>query len=96
MFLLCLKNPLSANYDVGQNVQSVKIAVGQKFRRSKWPSVKKSVGQNGRRSKWPSVKMAVGQSCVGQKTFYKPVKSRINRKLRVATKIGSTFFWFFN
>jgi hypothetical protein len=84
-FLLCLKNPLSANYDVGQNVQSVKIAVGQNCRRSKLPSVKNSVGQNcrrsiipsvkmavgqnGRRSKLPSVKMAVGQSCVGQKTW---------------------------
>jgi hypothetical protein len=33
--LLCLKNPLSANYDVGQNVQSVKIAVSKTFRRSK-------------------------------------------------------------
>jgi hypothetical protein len=40
---------------------SVKIAVGQKFRRSKWPSVKIAVGQNGRRSKNPSVKIAVGQ-----------------------------------
>jgi hypothetical protein len=63
MFLLCLKNPLSANYDIGQNVQSVKIAVGEKFRRSKLPSVKNSVGQ------LPSVKMAVGQSCVGHKTW---------------------------
>jgi hypothetical protein len=62
MFLLRLKNPLSANYDVGQNVQSVKIAVGEKFRRSKWPSVKNSVGQNCRRSKLLSVKMAVGQN----------------------------------
>jgi hypothetical protein len=69
MFLLCLKNPLSANYDVGQNVQSVKIAVGEKFRQSKLPpvknsvgsklpSVKNSIGQNCRRSKWPSVKAA--------------------------------------
>jgi hypothetical protein len=68
MFLLCLKIPLSANYDVGQNVQSVKMAVGQKCRRSKSPSVKTAVGQKCRRSKLPSVKMAVGQSCVGQKT----------------------------
>jgi hypothetical protein len=49
VFLLCLKNPLSANYDVGKNVQSVKMAVGEKFHRSKLPSVKTSVGQNGRR-----------------------------------------------
>jgi hypothetical protein len=63
MFLLCLKNPLSANYDVGQNVQSVRIAVGEKFRRSKLPSVKNSVGQNCRRSKLPSVKNSVGQNC---------------------------------
>jgi hypothetical protein len=46
------------NVAVGQNVQSVKIAVGQKFRRSKWPSVKNSVGQKCRWSKWPSVKAA--------------------------------------
>jgi hypothetical protein len=62
MFLLCLKNPLSANYDIGQNVQSVKIAIGEKFRRSKWPSVKIAVGQNGRRSKLLSVQIAVGQN----------------------------------
>jgi hypothetical protein len=65
--LLCLKNPLSANYDVGQNVQSVKIAVGQKFRPSKLPSVKIAVGQNCRRSKLPSVKIAVGQNCYRSK-----------------------------
>jgi hypothetical protein len=35
MILLCLKNPLLANYDVGQNVPAVKIAVGQNCRRSK-------------------------------------------------------------
>jgi hypothetical protein len=51
------------NVAVGQNMQSVKIAVGQKCRRSKirrseWLSVENSVGQNGRRSKWPSVKAA--------------------------------------
>jgi hypothetical protein len=63
MFLICLKNPLSANYDVSQNMQSVKIAVGEKFRRSKWPSVKIAVGQKFRRSKLPSVKIAVGQNC---------------------------------
>jgi hypothetical protein len=57
------------NVAVGQNVQSVKIAVGQKCRRPKLPSVKNSVGQNGRRSKLPSVKNSVGQSCVGQKTW---------------------------
>jgi hypothetical protein len=57
------------NVAVGQNMQSVKIAVGEKCRRSKWLSVKNFVGQNGRRSKLPSVKMAVGQSCVGQKTW---------------------------
>jgi hypothetical protein len=34
-----------------QNVQSVKIAVGEKFRRSKMPSVKIAIGQNGRWSK---------------------------------------------
>jgi hypothetical protein len=44
------------NVAVGQNVQSVKNAVGQNGRRSKIPSVKmaigqNSVGQNGRRSK---------------------------------------------
>jgi hypothetical protein len=44
------------NVAVGQNVQSVKIAVGQKCRRSKLPSVKNAVGQNGCRSK-----IAVGQ-----------------------------------
>jgi hypothetical protein len=37
MFLVCLKIPLSTNYDVGQNVRSV-------------PSVKNSAGQNCRRS----------------------------------------------
>jgi hypothetical protein len=63
MFSLCLKNPLSANYDVGQNVQSVKIAVGQQFRRSKLPSVKNSVGQNCRWSKLPLVKIVVGHNC---------------------------------
>jgi hypothetical protein len=47
---------------VGQIVQSVKIAVGEKFRRSKWPSVKNFVGQNDRRSKIPSVKNDVGQN----------------------------------
>jgi hypothetical protein len=57
-----LKNPLLVNYDVGQNVQSVKIAVGEKFRRSKLPPVKMAVGQNCCRSKLPPVKMAVGQS----------------------------------
>jgi hypothetical protein len=41
---------------------SVKIAVGEKFRRSKLPSVNIAVGQNGRRLKLPSVKMAVGQN----------------------------------
>jgi hypothetical protein len=56
------------NVAVGQNVQSVKIVVGQKCRRSKLPSVKNSIGSNGYRSKIPSVKMGVGQSCVGQKT----------------------------
>jgi hypothetical protein len=56
--LICLKNPLSANYDVGQNVQLVKIAVGEKFRRSKLPSVKIAVGQNFCRSKLPSIKAA--------------------------------------
>jgi hypothetical protein len=59
--LLCLKKLLLVNYDVGQNVQSVKIAVGEKFRRSKWPSLKIAVGQNCCRPKLPSVKMAVGQ-----------------------------------
>jgi hypothetical protein len=63
MFLLCLKNLLSVNYHVGQNVQSVKIAAVQKFRRLKLPSVKIAVGQNYRRSKIPSVKIAVGQNC---------------------------------
>jgi hypothetical protein len=48
---------------------SVKMAVGQNGRRSKWPSVKNAVGQKVRRSKCKSVKMAVGQSCVGQKTL---------------------------
>jgi hypothetical protein len=65
MLLLCLKNPLSANYDVGQHVQcvqSVKIAVGEKLRRSKLPSVKIAVGQNCRRSILLSVKIAVGQN----------------------------------
>jgi hypothetical protein len=57
------------NVAVGQNVQSVKISVGQKCRRSKLPSVKNAIGQNGCRSKIPSLKMAVGQSCVGQKTW---------------------------
>jgi hypothetical protein len=42
-------------------VQSVKIAVGEKFRRSKLPSVKSSIGQNCRPSKISSVKIAVGQ-----------------------------------
>jgi hypothetical protein len=46
---------------VGQIVQSVKIADGQKCRRSNLPSVKNAVCQNGRRSKIPSVKMAFGQ-----------------------------------
>jgi hypothetical protein len=64
--LTVLRYPLSANYDVGQNVQSVKIAFGEKFRQSKLPSVKNSVGQNDRRSKWPwskwpSVKISVGR-----------------------------------
>jgi hypothetical protein len=58
----CLKNPLSVNYDVGQNVQSVKIAIGQNCRRSKLPSVKNSVGKNCHRSKLLSVKIAVGQN----------------------------------
>jgi predicted NAD-dependent protein-ADP-ribosyltransferase YbiA (DUF1768 family) len=49
------------NVAVGQILQSVKIAVSQKCRRSNLPSVKNAVGQNGRRSKIPSVKMAVGQ-----------------------------------
>jgi hypothetical protein len=44
-----LKNPLLAIYDVDQNAQSVKIAVGEKFRRSKLPSVKNAIGQNCRR-----------------------------------------------
>jgi hypothetical protein len=56
------KNPLLANYDVGQNVQSVKMAVGKKFRQSKLPSVKNSVGQNGCRSQLLSVKITVGQN----------------------------------
>jgi hypothetical protein len=46
-YLLSIK----LNVAVGQNVQSVKIAVGEKCRRSKWQSVKNSVDQNGRRSK---------------------------------------------
>jgi hypothetical protein len=46
MFSLCLKNPLSANYEVGQNVPSVKNFVGLNCRRSKLPSVKITVGQN--------------------------------------------------
>jgi hypothetical protein len=41
---------------------SVKIAVGEKFRRSKIPSVKIAVGQNCYRSKLLSVKIAVGQN----------------------------------
>jgi hypothetical protein len=48
------------NVAVGQNVQSVKIAVGQKCRRSKMPSVKIAVGDKCRRPKWPSVKNSVG------------------------------------
>jgi hypothetical protein len=43
-------NSIILNVAVGQIVQSVKIAVGEKCRRSKWQSVKNSVGQNGRRS----------------------------------------------
>jgi hypothetical protein len=43
---------------------SVKFAVGEKCRRSKWLSVKNFVGKNGCRSKIPSVKMAVGQNCL--------------------------------
>jgi predicted NAD-dependent protein-ADP-ribosyltransferase YbiA (DUF1768 family) len=50
------------NVAVGQNMQLVKIAVGQKCRRSKMPSVKMAIGQKFRRSKWPSVKIAVGQN----------------------------------
>jgi hypothetical protein len=57
------------NVAVGQNELSVKIAVGEKFRQSKWPSIENSIGQNGRRAKMPSVEMAVGKSCVGQKTW---------------------------
>jgi hypothetical protein len=59
MFSLCLKNLLSANYDVGQNVPSVKNFVGLNCRRWKIPSVKIAVGQNCCRSKdlepfsWP-------------------------------------------
>jgi hypothetical protein len=49
------------NVAVGQNVQSVKIAVDEKCRRSKLPSVKNAIGQNSRRSKIASIKMAVGQ-----------------------------------
>jgi hypothetical protein len=51
------------NVAVGQNIQSVKIAVGQKCRRSKLPSVKIAVGQNGSRSKIHSFKTTVGQNC---------------------------------
>jgi hypothetical protein len=40
VFTLFKKSIIAANYDVGQNVQSIKIAVGQKFRRTKWPSGK--------------------------------------------------------
>jgi hypothetical protein len=50
------------NVAVGQNVQSVKTAVGQKCRRSNLPSVKNAIGQNGRRSKILSVKIDVGQN----------------------------------
>jgi hypothetical protein len=49
------------NVAVGKNVQSVKIAVGQKCRRSKLPSVKIAVGEKCRWSKWLSVKNSVGQ-----------------------------------
>jgi hypothetical protein len=76
MFLLCLKNPLSANYMTSVKICSrskwpsvknaaVKIAVGQNSRRSKLPSVKIAVGQNGRRSKMPSVKMPSVKMAVG-------------------------------
>jgi hypothetical protein len=41
--------PIILNVAVGQNVQSVKIAVVEICRRSKLPSVKNAVGQNGRR-----------------------------------------------
>jgi hypothetical protein len=41
---------------------SVKIAVGEKFRRSKWLPVKMAAGQNGCRSKWLPVKNSVGQN----------------------------------
>jgi hypothetical protein len=41
---------------------SVKIAVGEKFCRSKWPSVKNAVGQKFRRSKLSSVRNADGQN----------------------------------
>jgi hypothetical protein len=63
---------------------SDKIVVGEKCRRSKWPSVKNAVGQNCRRSKIPSVKMAVGQSCVGQKTW-----NHLQRHFEL--KLGDTF-----
>jgi hypothetical protein len=48
------------NIAVGQNVQLVKIAVGQKCRRSKMLSVKIAFGEKCRRSKWQSVKNSVG------------------------------------
>jgi hypothetical protein len=54
---MCSRSKLpSVKNDVDQ------IAVGEKYRRSKWPSIKNSVGQKFRRSKWPSVKIAVGKN----------------------------------
>jgi hypothetical protein len=78
------------NVSVGQNVQSVKIAVAQKCRRSKMPSGKNVVGQNGRRSKIPSVKMAVGQKWPGTVKDIKvliiiKITSRLNTKSHVLT-----------
>jgi hypothetical protein len=92
MFLLCLQNPLLANYDVGQNVQSVKIAIGQKFRRSKLPSVKNSVAQNRRRSNLPSVKIVVGQNCRRSKW---PTVKRSGTRLDVLISIHTGFSRFF-
>jgi predicted NAD-dependent protein-ADP-ribosyltransferase YbiA (DUF1768 family) len=63
---------------------SVKIVVGEKFRRSKLPSVKNSVGQNGRRSKWPSVKIAVGQN--GRRSKLRQSKDLEHLKIYVPEK----------
>jgi hypothetical protein len=70
------------NVAVGQIVPSVKLAVGEKCRRSKIPSVKMD----------EQARKIIGNLKIVLENLFAIEQKKINRKFHVATEIGSTFF----